>query len=102
MTIHYGKPYAENPHVRFDEGEVASAATSRCGSLLYKQMTILFAAAVAASGAFVANADITMLYSKQQIPENFHCVAGVFGGMHILGAADCSVEQRWEQFQKLM
>ena len=31
-----GKPYAGNPHVRFDEGEVASVATSRCGSLLYK------------------------------------------------------------------
>ena len=30
-----GKPYAGNPHVRFDEGEVASAATSRRGSLLY-------------------------------------------------------------------
>ena len=32
-----GKPYAGNPHVRFDEGEVASAATSRRGSLLYKK-----------------------------------------------------------------
>ena len=31
-----GKPYAGNPHVRFDEGEVASAATPRRGALLYK------------------------------------------------------------------
>ena len=31
-----GKPYAGNPHVRFDEGDVASAATPRRGSLLYK------------------------------------------------------------------
>ena len=30
-----GKPYAGNPHVRFDEGEVAPAATPRRGSLLY-------------------------------------------------------------------
>ena len=30
-----GKPYAGNPHVRFDEGDVASAATPRRGSLLY-------------------------------------------------------------------
>ena len=30
-----GKPYAGKPHVRFDEGEVASAATPRRGSLLY-------------------------------------------------------------------
>ena len=32
-----GKPYAGNPHVRFDEGEVALAATPRRGSLLYKK-----------------------------------------------------------------
>ena len=31
-----GKPYAGKPHVRFDEGEVASAAMPRRGSLLYK------------------------------------------------------------------
>ena len=33
-----GKPDAGNPHVRFDEGEVASAATPRRGSLLYKEL----------------------------------------------------------------
>ncbi len=33
-----GKPYAGNPHVRFDEGEVASTATPRRGSLLYKNL----------------------------------------------------------------
>ena len=31
-----GKPCAGNPHVRFDEGEDASAATPRRGSLLYR------------------------------------------------------------------
>ena len=31
-----GKPYAGNPHVRFDEWEVAQAAKPRRGSLLYK------------------------------------------------------------------
>ncbi|MBQ6914340.1 MAG: hypothetical protein IJQ65_01355, partial [Kiritimatiellae bacterium] len=36
-----GKPYAGNPHVRFDEGEVAPAATPRRGSLLYKSWTSL-------------------------------------------------------------
>ena len=36
-TAHDGKPYAGNPHVRFDEGEVAPAATPRRGSLLYKK-----------------------------------------------------------------
>ncbi|MBQ3344273.1 MAG: hypothetical protein IJG84_20410, partial [Kiritimatiellae bacterium] len=45
-----GKPYAGNPHVRFDEGEVAPAAKPRRGSLLYKKMLnwmIAFAAGVA-------------------------------------------------------
>ena len=45
-----GKPYAGNPHVRFDEGEVAPTATPRRGSLLYKHIarTAFLAAAVAA------------------------------------------------------
>ena len=44
-----GKPDAGNPHVRFDEGEVASAKPRR-GSLLYKKTIVLltFAAALAA------------------------------------------------------
>ena len=49
-----GKPYAGNPHVRFDEGEVASAATPRRGSLLYNTRTVcaaLAAAICAATGA---------------------------------------------------
>ena len=32
-----GKPDAGNPHVRFDEGEVAPAAKPRRGSLLYRK-----------------------------------------------------------------
>ena len=43
-----GKPYAGNPHVRFDEGEVASAATPRRGSLLYKQLKIRITCTVVA------------------------------------------------------
>ena len=35
-----GKPDAGNPHVRFDEGEVASAKPRR-GSLLYRKHTVL-------------------------------------------------------------
>ena len=34
-----GKPDAGNPHVRFDEGEVASAKPRR-GSLLYKNTEV--------------------------------------------------------------
>ena len=52
-----GKPYAGNPHVRFDEGEVASAATprrgSRRGSLLYnvKFYVVAITAVLALSAA---------------------------------------------------
>ena len=53
-----GKPYAGNPHVRFDEGENASATTSRCGSLLYSAFGRLAASAFAAlSIGFVAVAE---------------------------------------------
>ena len=48
-----GKPDAGNLHVRFDEGEVASMATPRRGSLLYKCLVVfvvLVSAAVARGG----------------------------------------------------
>ena len=59
-----GKPYAGNPHVRFDEGEVASAAMPRRGSLLYNIGKRIAAAAIAASAAIplaagTANAPIS-------------------------------------------
>ena len=44
-----GKPYAGNPHVRFDEGEVAPAATPRRGSLLYKRLLFITLAAAASA-----------------------------------------------------
>ena len=47
-----GKPYAGNPLVRLDEGEVASAAKPRRGSLLYKRMSaIILVMLMAVSGA---------------------------------------------------
>ena len=46
-----GKPYAGNPHVRFDEGEVAPTAKPRRGSLLYKKTILVLAAAAAVSAA---------------------------------------------------
>ena len=50
-----GKPYAGNTHVRFDEGEVAPAATPRRGSLLYKSAKMLaWVVAAAASAALPA------------------------------------------------
>jgi hypothetical protein len=49
-----GKPDAGNPHVRFDEGEVASAKPRR-GSLLYKKLLMAVVAAVAAVAGFGGN-----------------------------------------------
>ncbi len=48
------KPNAGNPHVRFDEGEAASAMTPRRGSLLCKAKTRTCRRALAALGALVA------------------------------------------------
>ena len=52
-----GKPYAGNPHVRFDEGEVAPAATPRRGSLLYKAISLTFVA-VTGLAVFAAKSEI--------------------------------------------
>ncbi len=54
-----GKPYAGNPHVRFDEGEVASAATPRRGSLLYNIRKLIAAASIISVVALPTLADTT-------------------------------------------
>lgn len=73
-----GKPYAGNPHVRFDEGEAASTATSRRGSLLYKTTLtkifrcILLVAAVSTAATLTARASTTTYY---QVKEKQDCTA---------------------------
>ena len=65
-----GKPDAGNPHVRFDEGEVASAKPRR-GSLLYKNQAsrvvrrAVFAAAVVMVGV--------MAQAKVLVYDGFYC-----------------------------
>ena len=56
-----GKPYAGNPHVRFDEGEAASTATSRRGSLLYKELNTAGAKVVEKVGGIHTNDLFTLL-----------------------------------------
>ena len=51
-----GKPDAGNPHVRFDEGEVAPAATPRRGSLLYNKAIQKIVMALAVCGALCGTA----------------------------------------------
>ena len=69
-----GKPHAGNPHVRFDEGEVASAAMPRRGSLFYNSLDFisfvkkaLFAVAAIASGVALAANPILPLW--EYIPD---------------------------------
>ena len=60
-----GKPYAGNPHVRFDEGEVASAATPRRGSLLYKRkVLVVFGALCLSVLAALAAQTVQHFYCK--------------------------------------
>ena len=61
-----GKPYAGNPHVRFDEGEVALAAAPRRGSLLYNCLSLFIATLAAVLGGvsgFAAIADSSTVWS---------------------------------------
>ena len=68
-----GKPYAGNPHVRFDEGEVASA-TSRRGSPLYKTIeTILLACALLCAGPLAAKETILVVNAH---PDDSESMAG--------------------------
>ena len=78
-----GKPYAGNPLVRLDEGEVASAAKPRRGSLLYKRMSaIILVMLMAVSGA----AEPGRMKAIQTVPHEFDML--VKSG-HIQGLA-CS------------
>jgi len=52
-----GKPDAGNPHVRFDEGEVASATTPKRGSLLYTKKLMMMAMAFSAASSLFAAAE---------------------------------------------
>ena len=62
-----GKPYAGNPHVRFDEGEVAPAAKPRRGSLLYKlhKNVIAIASFIVAYASSTALADTIAIGSGE-------------------------------------
>ena len=77
-----GKPYAGNPHVRFDEGEVAPAATPRRGSLLYRiqqpmkkamSRRILYLALVVAASAALAESYIELDIRPEAVTDYWNC-----------------------------
>ena len=59
-----GKPDAGNPHVRFDGGEVAPAATPRRGSLLYNEIEKLRNDARAVIAGYTAGDDFDAVVSR--------------------------------------
>ena len=74
-----GKPYAGNPHVRFDEGEVASAATPRRGSLLYVTRKALFLAAAFFTAAVVKGGEM----QKTAVCASFDAATIASNGMKV-------------------
>ena len=78
-----GKPYAGNPHVRFDEGEVASAAKPRRGSLLYKMAkhmrVCVLLSVLALAGTGTLNADDITLAQAETAVGNWIARGGGFG-----------------------
>ena len=70
-----GKLNAGNPQVWFDEGYVASAATTRCGVLLYRKLaqmlcTVLSSAACVATAAekLVSQETMKAIYEEVKTP----------------------------------
>ena len=72
-----GKPYAGNPHVRFDEGEVAPATTPRRGSLLYKKLACAVFGALA--GAALPSAAETVVNLEANAPHELTAAENVAG-----------------------
>jgi len=66
-----GKPDAGNPHVRFDEGEVASAKPRR-GSLLYRDKVISGACALCLLGVSAANLTVDFSAPKADFRPALH------------------------------
>ena len=70
-----GKPYAGTPHVRFDEGEVASTATSRRGSLLYTKKESLY------SGCVLLLSSLIKLYAIDLSPTIYYLKSSETSGL---------------------
>ena len=84
-----GKPYAGNPHVRFDEGEVASAATPRRGSLLYTNTLSFFATAKDIWTTSNGNASTARVKARKLVLSgNYNASLGTEGAANITSTCD--------------
>ena len=106
----HGKLYAGNPHVRFDEGEVASAAMPRRGSLLYKRTATFVCATLACGTVAIAEtaperthalkvpAKMEMLRPGEVKPQGWlrdWCVTARDGYVSRLGEVDPNIDRAW-------
>ena len=87
-----GKPYAGNPHVRFDEGEVAPAATPRRGSLLYKKTMCAWMLAMA--GILAAADQDAALREAQRRERGGQAAEAAKVFRNVYGDAQASAHQR--------
>ena len=73
-----GKPCGENPHVRFDEGEVASAATARRGSLLYSMRKLITSVTICVTFCSVAKteSDDTFEFHRVEFAKFYRQITG--------------------------
>lgn len=109
-----GKPYAENPHIRFDEGEVVSAATPRLESLLCKvhmlkvvfvRLAVIFAAMAAISNAEAKQLKVLMIGNSFSVCLLWQFPQCAANAGHTLDLASlfiggCPLEKHWENIQK--
>jgi len=88
-----GKPDAGNPHVRFDEGEVASAKPRR-GSLLYKRL-VLVTVVLAFAGAEAGIKEMKEAFEKN-LPKTIQSAKLTFTGVDAgYDVYNCSIPFVW-------
>ena len=94
-----GTPYAGNPHVRFDEGEVTPAATPRGGVLFSKKILMVIGAVVALTNMVGAAPGVGSVTYRQDAVTKLVTVTYVLSvepGIPILDICTNGVSVGWE------
>ena len=89
-----GKPDAGNPHVRFDEGEVASAKPRR-GSLLYKTRVLLMTGLAVGATLTVAAADFNVRDYGGSVAQAAEAAGKAGGGRVVVPAGEWTSGTIW-------
>ena len=83
-----GTPHAGNLYTRFDEGEIASAATPRRGSLLYKRLIAAIAGTLAACALPAAGYEYIISGDPIAASTNHACIAPLAPQSFVTGGYD--------------